>query len=192
MDLTYYKRYRMEVHLAGRDLTPWPVSPRYQFIPWAPTLLDAFAQAKYLSFRDDLDSQVFPCLAEFEGCRRLMAEISKKPGFLQSATWLVTYSPPRGQGDGSQRPEYCGTVQGIRDRFGFGAIQNLGVIPNHRHLGLGTHLLLLALSGFRQAGIGRAYLEVTAENQGAIRLYRRIGFVTSRTVYKTVETKCAQ
>jgi hypothetical protein len=43
------------------------------------------------------------------------------------------------------------------------------------------------LGGFRQAGISRVYLEVTAQNEGAIRLYRRLGFVTVKTVYKAVE-----
>jgi ribosomal protein S18 acetylase RimI-like enzyme len=191
MDLTYFKRYRMEIHLAGRDLSPWPSPPEYRFLPWEPAMLDAFARAKYISFRNELDSQVFPCLAEFDGCRRLMAEIAQKPGFLPDATWLVAHLPSGWSPSSSERPEYCGTVQGIRDRFGLGAIQNLGVAPEHRQAGLGTHLLLLALAGFRRAGLGRAYLEVTAQNNAAIRLYRRVGFVPIRTVYKTVETKCS-
>jgi ribosomal protein S18 acetylase RimI-like enzyme len=186
MDLTYFKRYRMEISLAGRNFTPPPVPPVYQFVPWDPTLLDAFAQAKYLSFRNDLDSKVFPCLGEFEGCRRLMAEIVRKPGFLPHASWLVLHSL-----DASHRPEYCGTVQGIRDQYGLGAIQNLGVTPDHRRTGIGATLMLLALDGFRQAGLSRVYLEVTAQNFGAIRLYRRLGFITIRTVYKTVESKCS-
>ena len=105
------------------------------------------AQAKYLSFRDELDAQVFPCLGEFDGCRRLMAEIARKPGFLPEATWLAVHLP-----GGWRRPEYCGTVQGVRDRHGLGAIQNLGVVPEHRRGGLGTSLLLRALAGFRRRG----------------------------------------
>jgi ribosomal protein S18 acetylase RimI-like enzyme len=46
---------------------------------------------------------------------------------------------------------------------------------------------LAALAGFRQAGLTRVYLEVTADNEGAIRLYRRLGFITVRTVFKAVE-----
>ena len=84
-------------------------------------------------------------------------------------------------------PEFCGTVQGIRDVSGLGAIQNLGIAPEHRNGGLGTILLFHALQGFRRAGIGRVYLEVTAQNEGALRLYRRLGFVTVKTVYKAVE-----
>jgi RimJ/RimL family protein N-acetyltransferase len=184
MDLAYFKRFRMEIKLAGYDLRPPPLPSHYYFLPWEESLLDAFARAKYRSFRNELDANVFPCLAEFEGCRRLMSEIVRKPGFLPEATWLVVCSP-----GGRHRPEYCGTVQGIRDPHGLGAIQNLGTAPEHRNVGLGTSLLVQALAGFRQAGIQRVYLEVTAQNQAAIRLYRRVGFVTIRTVYKAVEAE---
>ena len=59
--------------------------------------------------------------------------------------------------------------------------------PEHRGRQLGTCLLVKALQGFRSAGIRRAFLEVTAQNEGAIRLYQRLGFAKARTVYKAVE-----
>jgi ribosomal protein S18 acetylase RimI-like enzyme len=80
----------------------------------------------------------------------------------------------------------CGSVQGLRERSGVGAIQNLGIVPAHRGRGLGAALLLQALHGFAQAGLARALLEVTAQNEGAIRLYRRLGFRRSKTLYKAV------
>jgi len=173
----------MEINLAGRDLRPMPLPDDYFFLPWEESLLDAFARAKYLSFRDELDANVFPCLADFAGCRRLMAEIVDKPGFLPEATWLLVHQAGR-----QERPEYCGAVQGIRNRHGSGAIQNLGVAGDHRRRGLGTSLLLRSLAGFRHSGVRRVYLEVTAENDDAVRLYRRVGFSTIRALYKTVET----
>jgi ribosomal protein S18 acetylase RimI-like enzyme len=182
MDLLYFKRYRMEMNLAGRDLTPPPASDEFRFVSWNPSLLEPFAQAKYVSFRSEIDANVFPCLGDLEGCRRLMSEIVRKPGFLPTATWLLSYAPRAGA-----RPAHCGTVQGVRDRTGVGAIQNLGIAPEYRGAGLGTCLLFHALEGFRSAGVTRVYLEVTAQNEGAIRLYRRLGFATVKTVYKAVE-----
>jgi GNAT superfamily N-acetyltransferase len=181
MDLMYFKRYRMEITLAGRNLAPPRAPDGYRFEAWNPALLDAFAEAKYQSFHGEIDANVFPCLGEIDGCRRLMREIVRKSGFLPETTWLLSY------GRDPKRPEYCGTVQGIRDASGLGAIQNLGIAPEHRNGGLGTILLFYALQGFRQVGIRRVYLEVTAHNDGALRLYRRIGFVTVKTVYKAVE-----
>jgi ribosomal protein S18 acetylase RimI-like enzyme len=183
MDLTYFKRYRMEIDLTDHDLGRAAPPAGYRMVPWDQSLLEAFAQAKYLSFRTEIDANVFPCLGELAGCRRLMGEISRRPGFLPAATWLAVREPA-----GAGRPEYCGTVQGIRDSSGRGAIQNLGIAPPHRDGGLGTALLLKALEGFRGAGVTRVFLEVTAQNVGAIRLYRRLGFTLVRTVFKAVET----
>jgi ribosomal protein S18 acetylase RimI-like enzyme len=81
-----------------------------------------------------------------------------------------------------------GTVQGIADRIGAGGIQNLGIVPAYRGKGLGAALLLQALHGFRQSGLARATLEVTAQNETAIQMYRRLGFRFRKTLYRSVDT----
>ncbi len=181
MGLTYFKRYRMEIELAGHDFSPAVLMPGYRLIPWHDSLVEAHAETKYLSFRTEIDSNVFPCLGDYDGCLRLMQEIRQKPGFLPEATWLASYISPTGEA------EYCGTIQGIMDRSGLGAVQNLGIVPDHRDRGLGTALMRQALDGFRRVGLERAFLEVTCQNEGAIRLYRRMGFRKARTIYKVVE-----
>jgi len=185
MSLTYFKRFRMEISLAGREFRPSPVSADYALLPWDPALLEDHAEAKYLSFREEVDSDVFPCLGDLSGCSRLMSEISRKDGFLPAATWLAVYT-----GDGPDRQEFCGTVQGIRDDTGYGSIQNLGITPQHRGRGLGKHLLYHSLDGFQRSGLERAFLEVTARNLSAIRLYETAGFAKVRTLYKAVEVAC--
>ena len=181
MGLTYFKRFRMEIDLTGRLCVPPPLPEGYRLLSWEDSLLEVHAETKYHSFRSEIDANVFPCLGDWAGCHRLMHEIRGKQGFLPDATWLVGHAAD----DGSV--EYCGTIQGIRDYAGLGAIQNLGVTPEHRGRQLGTCLLLQALDGFRRSGVRRAFLEVTAQNEGAIRLYQRIGFSKARTVYKAVE-----
>jgi ribosomal protein S18 acetylase RimI-like enzyme len=181
MGLTYFKRYRMEIDLVDRHGHHPALPEGYSLVPWEPTLLETHGEVKFLSFRDTIDANVFPCFGELAGCQRLMQEISRKEGFLPEATWLAVYK------NGSGEPEPCGTIQGIRDRFGLGAVQNVGITPPHRGRGLGTCLLLEALAGFRRAGLMRVYLEVTADNEGAIRLYRRLGFAAVKTVFKAVE-----
>ncbi|HEY5311859.1 MAG TPA: GNAT family N-acetyltransferase [Pirellulales bacterium] len=186
MGLTYFKRFRMEIDL-GRSL-PEPVAPPgYRLLAWNPDLVVSHAETKYLSFRSEIDANVFPCLGDYDGCVRLMTEIAHKEGFLPEATWLLALESL----DATEQDEpagCCGTIQGIRDRSGMGAVQNLGITPEHRGRGLGSCLMLKALEGFQRAGLRRAFLEVTAQNEGAIRLYRRLGFYKARTVYKAVET----
>jgi ribosomal protein S18 acetylase RimI-like enzyme len=177
MNVTYFKRFKMEIDLY--EAPPVPVLPDgFHWVGWNETLVDLHADVKFLSFHEEIDSMVFPSLATRQGCHNLMSEISRRTGFIPGATWLVACAAGN-----------CGTVQGVRERNGMGAIQNLGVAPLYRGRGLGSALLLQALLGFRRAGLGRAFLEVTAQNEAAIRLYRRHGFRCRKTVYKVVETE---
>jgi len=185
MGVTYFKRFRMEIDLPGLDLSKRTVGSGFRFLSWSERLLESHARTKFLAFHSEIDAHVFPCLGELDGCRRLMGEISRKPGFLPEATWLAVC-----RANGKTTSEGCGTVQGIRDQRGLGGIQNLGICPEFRNAGLGTSLLFHALAGFRQAGVRRVRLEVTADNTGAIRLYLRLGFRVLKTVYRAAEVVC--
>jgi ribosomal protein S18 acetylase RimI-like enzyme len=176
MSVTYFKRLKMEMDLQHGFPVPH-LAPPYVWVPWREDLLETHAEVKFRCFHEEIDAAVFPSLSEREGCLYLMGEIRRRPGFLPLATWLI-----------ADDSGYCGTVQGVRERNGVGAIQNLGVDPLHRNRGLGSALLLKALAGFAASGISRAFLEVTAQNAGAVRLYRRVGFRSRKTLYKAVDT----
>jgi RimJ/RimL family protein N-acetyltransferase len=184
MDSTYFKRYRMEVDLAS-PRHPAALPPGYRLVPWSETVVDVHARTKYRSFRDEIDALVFPCLGSHDGCRRLMREIRNKSGFLPNATWLIAH------GSTPETLQWCGTIQGVAERGGSGMIQNIGVVPGHRAMGLGTCLIERCLAGFRMHGLRRVSLEVTVENAGAVRLYQRLGFRRVRTVYKVVDEAAA-
>jgi hypothetical protein len=164
----------MEIDLCAAP-APSPLPDGFRWIPWREDHLEVHAEVKFLCFQETVDAEVFPSLGNRQGCSALMTEIRHRPGFVPEATWLI--ASPTG---------VCGTVQGRRERTGLGAIQNLGIVPDYRGMGLGTTALLQALDGFRRAGLGRAFLEVTAQNDGAIRMYRRVGFRCKKTLYKAV------
>jgi GNAT superfamily N-acetyltransferase len=171
-NVTYFKRFKMELDLF--DAPPLPILPEgYYWTAWEESLLEPHAEVMFASFHDEIDAAVFPSFSDRKGCQYLMAEIRYRTGFVREATWLI------GSSTG-----YCGTVQGLRERAGLGAIQNLGVTPEHRGRGLGRALLLQSLHGFRRAGMGRAFLEVTAQNEAAVRLYHSLGFRRKKTIYK--------
>ena len=81
----------------------------------------------------------------------------------------------------------CGTIQGITRSGGIGAIQNVGIVPEHRGQGLGRAIVLKALEGFWHSGHATAVLEVTAENRVAVGLYRSLGFRITRVLYREAE-----
>lgn len=180
MGVTYFKRYRMEAEL--RRPLPRPTLPAgYRFVRWDDDRLLDHAEAKFHAFRDEVDASVFPCLGEEDGCLRLMEEIAGKPGFLPEATWLVECVDAAGWG------EPVGAIQGVRATPRYGSVQNVGVTPWGRGRGVGTALVLAALHGFREAGLQRATLDVTATNTPAVRLYTGLGFRRVKTSYRAVE-----
>jgi ribosomal protein S18 acetylase RimI-like enzyme len=186
MGIVYFRRFRMEVDLR-QPLFPQPTTPPdYRLAPWNDRLLEAHADTKYHCFRWEMDANVFPSLSTRDGCRRLMTDIVNRGGFVPQATWLLEHWPPK-----ARRPEPCGTIQGVAEEK-VGAIQNIGVTEPHRGLGLGTVLLWHSLAGFRAAGIERVFLEVTAQNSGACRLYERLGFQRTKVVYKASEVAYAE
>lgn len=182
MTTHYYKRFRMECDLTLGPITPVPLPAGYRFVAWQAGLEDRHAWVKFQSFRDEVDSSVFECLGEYQGCLRLMREIARQDGFIPEATWLVTHAA-----NGSRQTEDCGTIQGVGLTDHLGSIQNVGITPGHRGQGLGRSLVLQALVGFQQAGLHRVSLEVTANNTAAVELYRSVGFRTTRTMYRSVE-----
>ena len=185
MGMTYFKRYRMEF-----DLRDWRgddscVPPGYELLAYAPGLLREHALAKFNSFRQELDANVFPCLSRREGCLRLMREITSRGDFVPGATWLFRFRQ-RYTISGVVTPNAVGTILGLSS-VGWGSFQILGIDPAHRGKGLGSILLSRAAGGFRAAGLERMHLEVTTENTGAVRLYERLGFKRSKVVYKAAE-----
>src|SRR5271165_1417008 len=151
--ISYFKRFRMEMDLS-EPLPPVPTLPTgYRWVAWDPSHLEQHAEVKFQSFIDEIDAVVFFSLGNRDGCLRLMREIAGKPGFRPAATWMIA-SPT----------ENCATIQGVFERTGIGAVQNVGVTAAHRGKGLGTALVLKAMHGFRQTGSRRVYLEVTAQN----------------------------
>jgi hypothetical protein len=181
MSVSYFKRYRMEIDLRAQRFDAAPLPPGYRLVAWREERLDDHAEAKYRSFQYEIDADVFNCLSDYAGCHRLMEEIREREGFLPEATWLATFD----RGDGLI--ENCGTIQGLRVSQKYGSIQNVGITPAHRGRGVGTALMWAALAGFQQVGLPRTYLEVTAQNERAVELYRRLGFRRTKTLYKAVE-----
>src|SRR5262245_43401453 len=128
----YFKRHRMELALSG-PLRPAELPAGYSWLAWDDALLAMHAEGKYLSFHQHEDALVFASLGTRSGCHDLMNAIRFRPTFCPQATWLVA------------GPDGCvGTIQGLLDDNGFGGIQNLGVVPECRGLGIGRALLMQA------------------------------------------------
>lgn len=179
MNHQYVRRFRMEIDFLKSPIAAPTLPEGYRWVPWQSILVNRHAAVKYQSFCAEFDSRVFPCLGEVAGCHRLMQEIARHDTFLPEATWLIARD-----NEFSSKLDDCGTIQGLGPTEDLGAVQNVGVAPEHRGLGLGRALVLQSLHGFRLVGKRRVFLEVTADNRPAVELYRSIGFEVTRTMFK--------
>ncbi len=181
MPTTHYKRLHMEVDLRRRTWPPPLLPEGYAFAAWHPVLLSAHARVKFESFQGEIDADVFESLSHPRGCLQLMTDIATHSGFVPLATWLIRF-----EGNEFHGPLPVATIQGLRKSQWVGNIQNVGVVPAHRGLGLGRALLLKALAGYASLGVRSVRLEVTAANTPAVRLYQSLGFRVTRSSYRTV------
>lgn len=179
MATQYLKRYRMEFDFRQVRSERPQLPDGYRWRPWHPRLLSEHAAVKYASFRYELDSRMFLALSSLHGCESLMRGIVRHDGFLPQATWLIEYT-----GNDFIEPACVGTIQGLLHSSVQGSIQNVGIVPEHRGMGLGRAILLKALAGFRTYGLLRVSLDVTAENRPAVELYRSVGFQLASTSYR--------
>lgn len=169
-----------------------------RMMPWASGLLRDHGKVKYESFRNEMDASVFSCLGQRDGCIRLMKDLAGRTDFVPQATWLAL--GPYGPG-GKLMP--IGTIQGLRVEavkesdqrrtleVPQGSIQNVGIVPDCRGMGLGRVLLAYALAGFQETGCRSVSLEVTSHNTAAIRLYLSMRFSIAETVYKVADVPIA-
>ena len=183
MSLTYFKRYQMELDLQTLDIPTSELPGGYRFAAWSEDDLTRHAEIKHISFRNEIDANVFTCFRDVEGCQRLLREISGRSNFLPDATWLLEYDDPT-----TETTTTVGTIQALVDMHQRGAIQNIGIHPDHRGHGLGTSLLFKCFTYVKARGLSRVMLEVTSQNIGALRLYKRLGFRIIKTVYKPAPT----
>lgn len=177
----HFKRLHMELHLRRVSL-PEPLLPEgYAWSAWHPILAGAHAQVKFESFHNELDADVFESLADLPGCQQLIKDISHHQGFVAASTWLIRFT-----GNARMSAAPCATIQGLKKSYWVGSIQNVGVSPGHRGQGLGRALVLKCLAGFRDLGVRKVRLEVTAANGPAVGLYESLGFCTKRVTYRSV------
>lgn len=182
----FIKRFRMQIELAACSdwLMEQPIcGDSIEWVPWHPKLVHMHAQVKWESFRQEMDGSVFPSLANREGCRQLMREISIKSTFVPEATWLAIAKEGSTK-ESSGRELGVGTIQGLRNGPIHGAIQNIGVVAAWRGRGVGKELIRRSLRGYYLTGCRFVTLEVTTHNFRAIELYKSVGFQTVETLYK--------
>ena len=109
--------------------------------------------------------------AEFPGLDDWSAETLERAGYDSTLWWVA---------------EAAGELVGVliaEVSGGTGWVTDLGVLRDHRNLGIGRALLLRSLNEFKRRGLKRAALGVDSQSPtGATRLYESVGMMRYRQI----------
>ncbi len=142
-----------------------------RFQPWRESHFDDSAKLVAHAYRGHVDSEINDQYRSPAGARRFLSNIVEFPGcgvFFPAASYAA-FDVSTGL--------LCGISLASLVAREAGHVTQLCVAPSHRNAGLGSDLLRRSLLAFAAHGCRSASLTVTAANEGALRLYERMGFV---------------
>lgn len=158
-----------------QELTPAPgvtreLGEKVAFEQWTEGREDETAQLIVAAYRGHIDSEINDQYRTPAGARRFLRNIVQYPGcgtFFQPASWAAT---------GSETGELYGASLTSLVASDVGHITQICVTPGAQGTGVGYELLRRSLAALAERGAQSASLTVTAKNEGAVRLYERMGF----------------
>jgi ribosomal protein S18 acetylase RimI-like enzyme len=141
---------------------------------WTDLHQEPAAQLIANSYQGHVDSSINDQYRTLIGARRFLHNIVQYPGcgnFFRPASFAA-FEPARGV--------LCGISLTSLVSQEFGHITQICVSPEVKGCGVGYALLRQSLLALRDVGCRAATLTVTAANEGAVELYKRVGFRTVR------------
>jgi ribosomal protein S18 acetylase RimI-like enzyme len=166
-NLQRYERYFMELTLPGQGFPPergaveyWPFQPRH---------VDAAGALMAQAYKGHVDSRINDQYRSVAGARQFLQNILQYPGcgaFFAPASFVATTAA------GDLVGMCLASVVGPQ----FGHISQICVANPWRGSGVAYGLMRRSLEILRAQGCRAASLTVTAANEPALALYRRLGF----------------
>ncbi len=146
------------------------LSAEWEIQPWEDSFFEPMAELVVSAYRDHVDSRVNDQYCSRQGALKFLKNIVVFPGcgVFQPEASFITLARRTGQLVGAL------LVSQVAPRVAH--ITQVCVRQELQGAGIGTQLLVRALNHLRQRGYEGVSLSVTAENQPAVRLYRRFGF----------------
>ena len=171
-----HPRLFMALPLRGaRELAPRKaLPPGIEVRRWTDQDYQSAAGVITASYRGHVDSEINDQYRSIAGTLRFLNNIVRFPGcgvFDASASFLAIHRP-------TNMPVgliLCSSVKGD-----VGHITQVCVTPEYRGHGLGEALMCASAADLRRRGFYMLSLTVTAENRGAVQLYKTLGFSTDR------------
>jgi ribosomal protein S18 acetylase RimI-like enzyme len=150
-----------------------PCDAAIRIVPWDERRQEEVAQLIAGAYQGHVDSRINDQYRSFAGARRFLSNIVQYPGcgrFFPGGSFLAE--------DASGR--ICGLILSSHVADDVGHITQVCVSPEWKGRRVGYALMRSAMTAMVDDGCERASLTVTASNTGAIQLYQRLGFRSTR------------
>ncbi len=172
--LSLFKRNFMRIDLKRAVLGKGNVRRPMYVEKWSDHYHDAAAQLIAAAYAGHIDSRINDQYRTSAGARRFLHNIVQYPGcgaFYRPAS-LAAFEGVSGR--------LCGISLTSLVAPETGHVTQICVSPSVRGTGIGHELLRQSLIVLREMGCTSASLTVTAANEDAVALYKRVGFETIR------------
>ena len=169
-----HPRWFLEIDLAGAAALRAPDRHGIRIEPWKESHHEESAKLVADAYRGHIDSEINDQYRSAAGARRFLSNIVEYPGcgvFFPAASYSA-FSRSSGLLAGISLASLVAPDTGH--------ITQLCVAPAHRNAGLGGELLRRSLLAFAAHRCRAASLTVTVANEGALRLYEKLGFLRRR------------
>ncbi|HSR70002.1 MAG TPA: GNAT family N-acetyltransferase [Acidobacteriota bacterium] len=143
---------------------------------WQRRYFEAAARTVQDSYRSSPDFELCYDYQSLQGCSRFLRNLIDNPGcgtFQPSTTLLAM----------DAEGEVCGVLVTSLISPRTGMIPQISISRRWQGRGVGTHLLRRYFAVARRQGLRRITLSVSAANEGAHRLYRRMGFELKKSFH---------
>ena len=150
-----------------------PSNSAIRILPWDERRQDEAAQLIASAYQGHVDSQINDQYRSFAGAKRFLTNIVQYPGcgrFFHGGSFMAEDSSGR----------ISGLILSSHVADDVGHVTQVCVSPEMKGRGVGYELMRSAMTAMVNDGCERASLTVTASNTGAIQLYQRLGYRSTR------------
>jgi len=172
-----YRRLFLGLPLKGSEasvIEPMRLPPEIQVRSWTEQDYQAAAGVITAAYRNHIDSEINDQYRTNAGSMRFLNNIVRFPGcgvFDPDASFVALHK---------SSGALVGLILCSRVREDVGHITQVCLVPEHRKLGIGEHLIACSHKSLRNRNFALLSLTVTEANHGAVALYRHLGFQERR------------
>jgi ribosomal protein S18 acetylase RimI-like enzyme len=165
-----YRRLFLRMPLGEHPWSAAPLPREIELRPWQESDYQPASGIITAAYHGHVDAEINDQYRSVTGSLRFLNNIVRFPGcgyFDADASWVAVHKPTRTD---------VGIILCSRVKEDVAHITQVCLLPQFRNYGIGEHLIRASHDRLLARNFKDVTLTVTAANQGAVRLYLRLGF----------------